>query len=225
MTAINQSRPPTGTEQAREQASRVGHQTAQAGGQVGHVAAEQGRQVADQARDQARHLTGEAASQLREQARSQQHRAADGLRSLGTELGSVADRSDSALTGEAVRRAAGAAQRAAGWLDEREPGEMLSDVRDYARQHPGRFLAGAAVAGLLFGRFTRNMATGNGKHPGAQMNQRQMGQQGQRMAAGPGERTAEAPYTAEGPYSGTARARNVSPDGRRGPDIPGGVAP
>ncbi|MFI6261172.1 hypothetical protein [Micromonospora sp. NPDC051006] len=217
MTAINQNRPPAGTaEQAREQASRVGHQTAQAGGQIGHAAAEQGRQVAEQAREQARQLTGEATSQLREQARAQQHRAAEGLRSIGRELGSVADRSDSGLTGEAVRQAAGAAQRAAGWLDEREPADVLSEVRDYARQHPGRFLAGAAVAGLLFGRLTRSMKSPD--HEGGPGARRETGPQ-------PYGRRAEAPYTSDGPYAGTARAQNISPDGRRGQEIPGGVAP
>ncbi|WBB66128.1 hypothetical protein [Micromonospora sp. WMMD812] len=230
MTAINQNRPPTSTtEHARQQASRVGQQTAQAGGQVGHVVAEQGRQVAAQAGQQARHLGGEATSQLREQARSQQHHAAERLRGLGRDLDSMADRGDSGMAGEAVRRAADAAQRTAGWIDNREPADMLHEVRGYARQHPGIFLAGAAVAGLLVGRLTRNLASsGDGQRSAAQTGQTgQMGQAGQPMQAGPqpGERGVQAPYTAEGPYAGTARAQNVSPANRQDPDVPGGVAP
>ncbi|GAA2715474.1 hypothetical protein ACFY2R_25680 [Micromonospora olivasterospora] len=225
MTAINQSRPPGGTtEQARQAASQVGQQTAQAGGLVGHTAAEQGRQVAAQARQEARHLTGEATSQLRDQARTQQHRAAEGLRGLGRELGSMADRGgDSGLAGEAVRRAATAADRAAGWLDAREPGEMMDDVRGYARQHPGMFLAGAAVAGVLVGRLTRNLTSGNGKRPSEQA--AQTAQPGQPTGPQASQGATEARYTGEGPYIGAARAQNVSPDGRRETDIPGGVTP
>ncbi|MEH1099675.1 hypothetical protein [Micromonospora sp. CPCC 205561] len=241
MTGINPSRPPegaTGTaHQARQEASRVGHQAAQAGGQVAHAAAEQGGQVASEARRQARNLTGEAGTQLRDQAHAQQRRAAEGLRSIGRELGSMAERSeDSGMAGQAVRRAADAAQQAAGWLDEREPGAVVEEVRAYARRHPGTFLAGAALAGMLVGRLTRNLtASGDGAH-GVRPSPDGGARGGQPstpppaaapMPGGPQpyERTVEAPYEAEGAYSGTARVRNAAPPGRPGPDIPGGVAP
>ncbi|MEU4781109.1 hypothetical protein [Micromonospora sp. NPDC023633] len=244
MTQINPSRPPdgaTGTaQQARHEASRVGHeasrvghQATQAGGQVAHAAAEQGGQVASEARRQARNLTGEAGTQLRDQARSQQHRAADGLRGIGRELSSMAERSeDSGMAGQAVRRAADAAQQAAGWLDEREPGAVLDEVRSYARRHPGTFLAGAALAGMLVGRLTRNLsASGDGARGAGQPSMpptaAPTGPAAASTTAGPQpyERTVEAPYAPEGAYTGTARVRNASPPGRQGPDIPGGVAP
>ncbi|MBQ1072339.1 hypothetical protein KBX06_04035 [Micromonospora sp. C31] len=248
MTQMNPSRPPdgaTGTaQQARQEASRVGHQAAQAGGQVAHnaaekggqvahTAAEQGGQVASEARRQARNLTGEAGTQLRDQARAQQHRAADGLRGIGRELGSMAQRSeDSGMAGQAVRRMADAAEQAAGWLDEREPAAVLGEVRSYARQHPGTFLAGAALAGMLVGRLTRNLtASGNGargaSQPSTPPSVTPAGPGAAPMPAGPQpyERTVEAPYVAEEAYTGTARVRNASPPGRQGPDIPGGVAP
>ncbi|MFY1596781.1 hypothetical protein [Micromonospora sp. WMMD737] len=255
MTQINPSRPPdgaTGTaQQTRQEASRAGHQATQAGGHlahtaaekgahaahaaaekgghVAHAAAEQGGHVASEARRQARNLTGEAGTQLRDQARAQQHRAADGLRGIGRELSSMAERSeDSGMAAQAVRRAADAAQQAAGWLDEREPGEMLHDVRSYARRHPGTFLAGAALAGMLVGRLTRNLtASGDGARAEGQPSMPPTGPGTAPTAAGPQpyERTAEAPYMPEGAYTGTARVRNASPSGRQGPDIPGGVAP
>ncbi|SCL62897.1 hypothetical protein GA0070606_3703 [Micromonospora citrea] len=243
MTGINPSRPPdgaTGTgQQARHEASRVGHQATQAGGQIAHAAAEQGGHVASEARRQARNLTGEATTQLRDQAQAQQHRAAEGLRGIGRELGSMAERSeDSGMAAQLVRRAADAAQQAAGWLDEREPGAVFDEVRSYARRHPGTFLTGAAVAGMLVGRLTRNLtASGDGRRGGA-------GQQTPPPAAAPTtsgpqsyERTVGAPYLAEEThprgeaypreeaYTGMARVRNASPPDRQGPDIPGGVAP
>ncbi|MGW5667882.1 hypothetical protein [Micromonospora sp. NPDC003776] len=224
MTAINQSRPPGGTtDQARQAASQVGQQTAQAGGQVGHAAAEQGRHMAEQARQQARNLTGEATSQLHHQARGQQHRAAEGLRGLGRQLDTMADRGgDTGMAGEAVRRAAMVADRTAGWLDSRDPGEVMDDVRGYARQHPGIFLAGAAVAGVLVGRLTRNLTSGNGHRGSEQMGQ---GAQPAQPMRQPHERAVQAPYTGEGIYTGTARPQSVSPAGQRESDIPGGVAP
>ncbi|MEU8264100.1 hypothetical protein AB0C02_26185 [Micromonospora sp. NPDC048999] len=225
MTAINQSRPPGDTtEQARRAASQVGQQTTQAGGQVGHAVAEQGRQLAAQARQEARNLSGEATSQLHDQARTQQHRAAEGLRGLGRELGSMADRGgDTGMAGEAVRRAAMVADRTAGWLDEREPGEVMDDVRGYARQHPGMFLAGAAVAGVLVGRLTRNLASGNGRRPSEQMGQ--TSQPGHPTGQQASEEAVQAPYTGEGPYIGAARAQTARPASQRETNLPGEVAP
>lgn len=150
-------------QQAREEATEIGHKTAQAGGQVARQAAGQGKQVATETRRQARNLAGDASAELREQAGMQQKRVADGLRALGTELQSMASKSEQdGVASEVVRRASDAAQQAAGWLEGREPGQLVDEVRNYARQHPGTFLAGAAVAGLLVGRLTRNLAGGDG---------------------------------------------------------------
>ncbi|MGS2613137.1 hypothetical protein ACVCAH_01175 [Micromonospora sp. LZ34] len=237
MTGMNPSRPPDGAagtgQQARQQASRVGHQATQAGGQIAHAAAEQGGHVAQEARQQARHLTGEATNQMRGQAHAQKQRAADGLRGIGRELNSMAECSqDSGMAAQAVRRAADVAEQAAGWIEHREPTAMMDEVRAYARQHPGTFLAGAAVAGLLFGRLTRSLKSpGDGGGRGAPSEE--MAQPGGPGAmpgapqAGPRpyEQTVAAPYEAESPYVGAARVRNATPPGRPEGDIRGGVAP
>ncbi|MFC4018799.1 hypothetical protein ACFOW4_12715 [Micromonospora sp. GCM10011542] len=228
MTATNQSRPPGGTgSQARQEASRVGQQATQAGGQVAHAAAAQGGQVAAEAKQQARQLTGQATGQLREQAHTQQQRAVDGLRNLGRELGSMAERDgDSGLANMAVRRAGDAAQQAAGWLEGRQPGDVLHEVGSYARRHPGTFLAGATVAGLLVGRLTRGLTSaGGGGMSGGQPTHQAHPDGG---GARPYDRSVNAPYLAEQPeqpYTGTARAQHVAPVGRPDPDVPGGVAP
>ncbi|SCG77380.1 hypothetical protein GA0070609_5383 [Micromonospora echinaurantiaca] len=234
MTGINPSRPPDGAtgagQQARQQASRVGHQATQAGGQMAHAAAEQGGHIAHEARQQMRNLTGEANTQLRGQAHAQKQRAADGLRGFGRELSSMAECSqDSGMAAQAVRRAAHAAEQAAGWIEHNEPAAMMDDVRAYARRHPGTFLAGAAVAGLLFGRLTRSL-TGGGDGRGAPSEAPQPGAAGVQpgeMQAGqrPYERTVTAPYEAESPYVGASRVRSSTPPGRPEGEIPGGVAP
>lgn len=164
-------------QKARDEAMKVGHEAAQAGGQVARQAAGQGKQVVTESRQQARNLMGEASAQLREQAGTQQKRAAEGLRALGTELQSMASKSEQdGMAGQVVRRASDAAQQAAGWLEGQEPGALVDEVRDYARRHPGAFLAGAAVAGLLVGRLTRGLtATGDGGLQGGEHEQGQAG--------------------------------------------------
>jgi hypothetical protein len=56
---------------------------------------------------------------------------------------------------EVARQAADRADRFADWLAAREPGDLLDEVRSFARRRPGAFLAGAALAGVVVGRLTR----------------------------------------------------------------------
>lgn len=140
----------------REQAGNVAGTATSAGGDVLQSAKEQGRQVADEARHQARDLYGEARQQLHGQAGHQQERAAGSLRRLSEELRAMADKSgQSGPATELARQASGRVEGVASWLENREPGEMIDEVRGYARRHPGTFLAGAALLGVLAGRLTR----------------------------------------------------------------------
>jgi hypothetical protein len=59
------------------------------------------------------------------------------------------------LAPEIARQAAERTRGVASWLDEREPGALVEEVRRFARRKPGAFLAGAAIAGVLAGRLTR----------------------------------------------------------------------
>lgn len=145
----------------------MGHEAVQAGEDVAHEAAEQGQHVASETRQQAYGLVREASSQARSQAQQQQKRAADSLRALGTELRSMADGGEHGGPGsQVVRRGADVVDQAAGWLDARQPGDLVREVRDYASRHPGTFLAGAAIAGLLAGRLTRALSAGSGDGAG-----------------------------------------------------------
>jgi hypothetical protein len=164
-------------QQAWGRATEVGHEATQAGSQVAQEAAVQSKHVAAEAGRQARDLVGEASAQVRQQAGAQQKRAADGLRAIGTQLQSMATKSEQdGVAKEMVYRASDAAQRGADWLERREPGEMVAKVRDYARHHPGAFLAGAAVAGLLVGRLTRGLTAGGDGLGGAAAQPEQGGQ-------------------------------------------------
>jgi hypothetical protein len=143
---------------AKDQAAQVGQTAAHGGQQVAQSAAEQTKRVTDETGKQARNLLREGQQQLTEQAREGQQQAARGLHTLAEQLEDMYAKSDGSGIGpEVINQAAGHARTVAAWLDDREPGDLLAEVRDFARRKPGMFLAGAAVAGLLVGRLTRGV--------------------------------------------------------------------
>lgn len=129
-------------------------EAARAGGQVASTTAAQAGQVAAEIREQARDLLGEGRAQLQEQAVTGQHRAAEGLESAAHELRTMADHGEGGLPSELARQGADRLHTLAGWLEQREPGDLLEEVRGWARAHPGTFLLGAALAGMVAGRLT-----------------------------------------------------------------------
>jgi hypothetical protein len=148
----------------REQAANVGQGAAQAGGRVAQTAVDQGKEVVRETSAQARNLVNEATNELSYQASTQQKRAAEGLRALGSELRSMAGSSEqSGVASELVGQAASRAHQVADWLEQRQPGQVLDEVRSFARRRPGAFLAGALVAGVVVGRLTRNLASGGSR--------------------------------------------------------------
>jgi hypothetical protein len=58
-----------------------------------------------------------------------------------------------------VRQISERASSAAAWLESREPGDLLTMLRNFARRRPGVFLAATAFTGVLVGRLTKNMVT------------------------------------------------------------------
>lgn len=143
---------------AHDRAADVKDASVDAGQHVVGVAKEEIHQVGTETKKQAKDLYRETQTELAEQAATQQKRVAAGIRSLGDELGAMAGASET--QGVATDLAQQAATRAAGiadWLDQRDPGSLLSEVKDYARRKPGTFIALAAVAGVLSGRLTRGV--------------------------------------------------------------------
>jgi hypothetical protein len=85
------------------------------------------------------------------------------LRSLGDQLRSAVDKGEQpGPADDLVRQASDRISKVADWLEQREPGQVVEEVREFARRRPGAFLGGAAVAGLLVGRLTRTMTSGGG---------------------------------------------------------------
>jgi hypothetical protein len=144
----------------RDEASNLASEAGSAGRRVAEVTKDETRAVASETKHQARRLADEARRELRDQAATQQTRVASGLHSVGGELSRMADASDEPgaatdVVHEAGRRVNDVAQ----WLDQRDPGSLLQEVKSFARRRPGLFLAIAVGAGVVAGRLTRALAT------------------------------------------------------------------
>ncbi|GAA0964692.1 hypothetical protein [Frigoribacterium faeni] len=142
---------------AKDEAADVAGDAKSAASDVAGSAKEQASKVASEATGQAKQLFGQASGELKEQAGAQQEKAAAGLRQVGDQLGSMADGADSGVAGELVRTLSGRAHGVAGWLEGRDPGSLLEDVKSYAARKPGTFIAIAAVSGLLAGRVVKSL--------------------------------------------------------------------
>jgi uncharacterized protein YjbJ (UPF0337 family) len=143
------------TEVARDQAGQLGASTADAGRHVVGTAKEQVGQVTDQARREAKDLLRQARGQVTEQARGGQQKVTGTLRALAAELHEMTGGENRGPASDLAAQAASRVDDLAGWLDQREPADLLEDLRSFARRRPGAFLAGAAIAGVLAGRLTR----------------------------------------------------------------------
>jgi len=145
-------------EAAKGRAGEVKDSAKEAAAGVAGTAKEQAGQVAGEAKDRARDLLGQGRSEVSEQARSQQQRAAGGLHALSRQLHEMsANASEPGLAQDLTGQVAGQAGALASWLEDREPGDLLEEVRRYARRRPGTFLALCAGAGVLVGRLGRGL--------------------------------------------------------------------
>lgn len=145
-------------DQAAAEASALKDTVKTEAADLGSTAKGEAKQVAAEVKYQARGVLDESVSQLRSQAATGQNRLAEVVRDLAREAGQMAGASDA---NGAVTRLAGDASRigddVASWLDSRNPEDVLDDVRRFAARRPGTFLALAAGAGFLAGRFIRGM--------------------------------------------------------------------
>ncbi|AEE45341.1 hypothetical protein [Cellulomonas fimi] len=143
---------------AKEQASDVAHSAAQAGQHVAQEAKAEAGAVVREARRQTRRLLEDARGELTTQASGQQRRFAGTARTFGSQLSSMADSSpDQGAAVDVVAEVGSRVQALADWLEQREPGDVLDEVRAFARRRPGVFLLAAAGAGLVVGRLARGL--------------------------------------------------------------------
>lgn len=197
---------------AKHEAADVAHTAAQGGRQVGDTVSEQARHVASEAAGQARDLLREGRDQLTDQAKEGQRKAAGSLHTLADQLRDMSEKTDSeGLAPEMARQASERARGVANWLDEREPGALLDEVRAFARRKPGTFLAGAAIAGVLAGRLTRGAVAATKSDSG--------GEPSTRPAPEPAIRTVPQPAPTQYVAPAPPPPPTVTPSSA-GPDVP-----
>jgi hypothetical protein len=160
--------PPQGAERAgskqeaaKDEAADVTRHAADAAQNVAETAKTEAANVAAEVKTNARDLLHQAKSDLTEQAGTQQQKVAEGMRSVASELHSMAAASEQpGVATDLVRQAAERSAAVASWLDGRDPGSLLTEVKTFARQRPGTFLLLAAGAGVLAGRLSRSLSAG-----------------------------------------------------------------
>lgn len=146
---------------AKDEARSVAQDAAQSGRATAETAKQQAGQVAGEASAQARQLLDQAREEITGQGAAQKERATSGLRSLADELNGMVQGGGTqpeGLAGDLARQASERVRSAADWLETHEPGDVLQEVRRFARQRPGAFLLSAAAVGFLGGRLTRGLA-------------------------------------------------------------------
>ncbi len=145
----------------REEAGDVTRTAADSAQTVAETAKTEAANVASEVKANAKDLLDQARIDLTQQAGAQQQKVANGLRSVSDELHAMARASDQpGVASDLVRQAAERSSSAASWLDARDPGSLLDEVKSFARQRPGTFLLLAAGAGVLAGRLSRSLNAG-----------------------------------------------------------------
>jgi cell division septum initiation protein DivIVA len=145
---------------AKGAASDVAGDAKEKAANVAGTAKEQAANVASEVSDHARQLFGQASSTVKDQAADQQQKAASGLRTIGEHLGKMADNDDEqGLAAKVVRDLSNRAGSVAGYLEGRDPGSLVDEVKSFAARRPGTFIAIAAGAGILAGRLAKALTT------------------------------------------------------------------
>jgi hypothetical protein len=160
---MNDTTPGTGdrgtSQVAREQGQQVKSSAQDAASNVAGTAGERARDIKDQAGSHARGIVVEARQQVRGRMEQETERAGGALSQAGSQLQALAEgRTDEAgVFGEYAQQAAQAVNRWADSVQDRGLDGLLDDMRSVARRRPGAFLLGAVAAGVVAGRFGRNL--------------------------------------------------------------------
>jgi len=168
--SVSATRPAESTETqstidtAKQEAAGVKDTAKAEAGHVVETAKDEAKTVAYEAKNQAKNLYAQTRNELRDQAGAQQQRAAAGLRTVSDELRSLANGEtpqSSGIATDLVREASARISSAASWIGDRDPAQLLDEVKAYARRRPGVFIGLATVAGIVAGRLARALTEHN----------------------------------------------------------------
>jgi hypothetical protein len=142
---------------AKGEAKQVAGTAVDSGKEVAATAKEEAKNVAAETKHQAASLFDTVRSEVSQQAGTSQSRIGEALHSLSNELGSMASSSqESGPLTDLAHQASRRGGEIADWLQDREPSDVLEEVRSYARRRPGTFLVLCGLAGVVAGRLTRS---------------------------------------------------------------------
>ena len=144
---------------AKEQAASVAASAKDQAAGVASTTADQAKVVASAAAAEAKDVLADARQQLRAQADEQAAKVASLIGEIGGQLRTMANAGD---TGPAKDIVATVAEQADGVSRRLRDGGLdrtLEDARRVARNRPGLFLAGAALAGFVAARVARTVDT------------------------------------------------------------------
>jgi hypothetical protein len=161
-TAADGSADQSKVDAAKGEAAAVKDTAVDAGKNVASTARDEAANVAAEARYQAKSLLGTVSDEARSQASTQQSRLAEAVHSLSKELGGMASSSnESGPLTDLAQQASRKGGEIAHWLENREPADVLDEVRAFARRRPVMFLGLCALAGIVAGRLTRGAVAAN----------------------------------------------------------------
>jgi hypothetical protein len=146
---------------AAEAATEVASTAKENAASVATTAGQEAKTVARDAATHARELVDETRSQLRSQAQDQTQRLTTTLRDVAEQLRSMVEgrAPASGVVGDVTSQLADKASHFATRLDQGGFDNAMADVKRFARNRPGTFLAVAAGAGFLAGRMLKSADT------------------------------------------------------------------
>jgi hypothetical protein len=147
---------------AKDEAANLKDTAVDAGKEVAGTAKDEAVNVVSEAKYQAKSLLSTATSEVQNQASTQQGRLASTLRGYADELQGISQgNAPSGVMGDLVQQAASKGSQIAQWLEDREPADVLDELRRFARRRPVMFLALCGFAGVVAGRITRGAVAAN----------------------------------------------------------------
>ena len=147
---------------AKGEAANVKDTAVEAGKNVAATAKDEAANVVADTKAQAKSMLGSVTSEVQGQAGSQQQKIAAGVQSLSQELTGMASGSqESGPLTDLVQQAGQKGGEVARWLEDREPRDVLAEVKSFARRRPVTFLALCGLAGVVAGRLTRGAVAAN----------------------------------------------------------------
>jgi gas vesicle protein len=147
---------------AKNEAANVKDTAVDAGKNVASTAKGEAANVVQETKQQAKSLLDTVGSEVRGQAGNQQQRIATAVHSLSKELGSMASSSsESGPLTDLAHQASRKGGEIAHWLENREPRDVLEELKRFGRRRPVMFLGLCALAGVVAGRLARGAVAAN----------------------------------------------------------------